>query len=192
MFELQRLRPDHAPAVLALSRLNRAYFAQSINDRGDDFYEQFAERHRALLAEQDTGACVFHVLIDDDEKVVGRFNLYDLVDGTAEIGYRVAQRVAGRGVATCAVRELCRIAREQYGLRTLTAATSHENIASQRVLTKAGFVATGPAKAGGRPGCGYELALTRRSASRRAPIVGRDNDPGLIHTTAQQVRPHRR
>jgi ribosomal-protein-alanine N-acetyltransferase len=161
VFELQRLRPDHAPAVLAFERTNRAYFAESISDRGDDFYEQFAERHRALLAEQETGACVFHVLVDEDEKVVGRFNLYDLVDGTAEIGYRVAQRVAGRGVATCALQELCRIARAQYGLRRLTAATSDENIASQRVLTKVGFVATRPAEVGRRQDSFYELALTR-------------------------------
>lgn len=161
MFELQRLRPDHAPAVLAFEQINRAYFAESISDRGDDFYEHFAERHRALLAEQETGACIFHVLVDEDEKVVGRFNLYDLVDGTAEIGYRVAQRVAGRGVATRALQQLCRIAREQYGLRTLTAATSNQNIASQRVLTKVGFVATGPAEVGRRQGPCYELALTR-------------------------------
>jgi [ribosomal protein S5]-alanine N-acetyltransferase len=161
VFELQRLRPDHAPAVLAFEQTNRAYFAKSISDRGDAFYEQFAERHRALLAEQETGACAFHVLVDEDGKVVGRFNLYDLVDGTAEIGYRVAQRVAGRGVATCALQELCRIAREQHGLRTLRAATSNENIASQRVLTKVGFVATGPAGAGRRQDSCYELALTR-------------------------------
>ena len=161
MFELQRLRPDHAPAVLAFEQTNRAYFAESISDRGGDFFEQFAERHRALLAEQETGACVFHVLVDEDEKVVGRFNLYDLVDGTAEIGYRVAQRVAGRGVATCALQELCRIAREQYGLRTLRAATSNDNIASQRVLTKVGFAAIGPEEVGRRHDPCYELALTR-------------------------------
>jgi ribosomal-protein-alanine N-acetyltransferase len=59
------------------------------------------------------------------------------------------------------LQELCRIARDQYGLRTLTAATSNENIASQRVLTKVGFVATGPAEVGRRQDCCYELALTR-------------------------------
>ncbi|MGH2884952.1 MAG: GNAT family N-acetyltransferase, partial [Solirubrobacteraceae bacterium] len=101
-------------------------------------------------------------LVDEDEKVVGRFNLYDLVDGTAEVGYRVAQQVAGRGVATSALQDLCRIAREQHGLRTLKAATSNENVASQRVLTKVGFFATGPVEVGGRPGCSYELALTCR------------------------------
>jgi ribosomal-protein-alanine N-acetyltransferase len=59
------------------------------------------------------------------------------------------------------LQELCRIAREQYGLRTLRAATSKENIASQRVLTKVGFVATGLAEVGRRQDSCYELALTR-------------------------------
>src|ERR1700686_2290157 len=141
MFELQRLRRDHEAAVLDFERVNRAYFAKSISDRGDDFYENFAEQYRALLAEQEAGARIFHVLVDEHETVVGRFNLYDLVDGTAEVGYRVAQRVSGRGVATSGLRSLCRIAREEDGLRTLTAATSNENVASQRVLARAGFVA---------------------------------------------------
>lgn len=89
---------------------------------------------------------------------MGRFNLYDLVDGTAEIGYRVAQRVAGCGVATRALQDLCRIAREQCGLRTLRAASRDENAASQRVLAKVGFVRTGPTEVGGRHGSRYELA----------------------------------
>ena len=141
-------------------RTNRAYFTEFINDRGDDFYAQFADQYRALLAEQETGACVFHVLVDEDGEVVGRFNLYELVDGTANVGYRVAQRVAGRGVATSALQDLCRIARDQYGLQTLRAAAANENIASRRVLTKVGFVATGPADVAGRRGSWYELVLT--------------------------------
>jgi [ribosomal protein S5]-alanine N-acetyltransferase len=159
VFELQRLRLDHEPAVLAFELTNRAYFTEFINDRGDDFYAQFADQYRALLAAQETGAYVFHVLVDEDEEVVGRFNLYELVDGTANVGYRVAQRVAGRGIATSALQDLCRIARDRYGLRTLRAAVSDDNIASQRVLVKVGFVATGPAQVGGRQGSWYELAL---------------------------------
>src|ERR1700690_2991895 len=110
MLELQRLRSDHEAAVLAFELTNRAYFAESISDRGDAFFEQFTAGHRALLAEQEAGVCVFHVLVDEDEQVVGRFNLYDLVDRKASVGYRVAQRVAGRGVATAGLRDLCRIA----------------------------------------------------------------------------------
>jgi len=91
--------------------------------------------------------------------VLGRFNLYRLEDGTAELGYRVAQHVAGRGVATAAVQELCRLGAGQYGLRMLNAATTHDNVASQKVLTKAGFVPAGPAEPGGRPGTWYQRDL---------------------------------
>jgi [ribosomal protein S5]-alanine N-acetyltransferase len=160
--ELQRLRADHAPAVLAFELANRAYFAAFISDRGDEFFEQFAERHSALLAEQEAGSSIFHVLVSDDGSVLGRFNLFDLEEGTANLGYRVAQHVAGHGVATATVRELCRLAATQYGLRTLRAATSRENVASQKVLTKAGFVPAGPADPadiGGKQGAWYQRDL---------------------------------
>jgi ribosomal-protein-alanine N-acetyltransferase len=159
VFELQRLRPDHEAAVLDFERVNRAYFAAWISDRDDDFYEHFAEQFRGFLAEQESGARVYHVLVDDDETVVGRFNLYNVVDGSAEVGYRVAQRVSGQGVATFGLQSLCRMAHEEYGLRTLTAAASNENVASQRVLAKAGFVAMGVVETDGRPGARYELTL---------------------------------
>jgi len=124
--ELQRLRADHAPAVLAFELANRAYFATFISDRGDEFYDHFSERYNALLAEQEAGTCVFHVLAGEDGTVLGRFNLFDLEDGTARLGYRVAQHVAGRGVATAAVQELCRLAAAKYGLRTLRAAAARQ------------------------------------------------------------------
>ena len=163
MTELQRLRGDHAAAVLAFERGNRAYFAASISDRGDAFFEHFGERHEALLAEQEAGTAAFHVLVADDGRVLGRFNLLFAAPGAAELGYRVAEDAAGRGVATAAVQELCRLAATEYGLRMLRAATSTDNVASQRVLLKAGFVAAGPADPahiGGKTGTWYERTLT--------------------------------
>ena len=44
MPELQRLRADHAPAVLAFELANRAYFATFISDRGNEFYDHFTEQ----------------------------------------------------------------------------------------------------------------------------------------------------
>jgi [ribosomal protein S5]-alanine N-acetyltransferase len=161
--ELQRLRADHAPAVLAFELANRAYFAASISDRGDEFYAQFADRHSASLADQEAGRCAFYVLVADDGPVLGRFNLYDVEDGAAVLGYRVAQHAAGQGVATAAVRELCRLAAGRHGLHTLRAATSSQNVASQKVLAKAGFVPAGPADPGdigGKSGTWYQRDLT--------------------------------
>jgi len=36
--ELELLNAGHAPAVLAFELGNRAYFAASISDRGDEFF----------------------------------------------------------------------------------------------------------------------------------------------------------
>ena len=162
MPELQPLRADHAQAVLAFELANRAYFTAFISDRGDEFYDHFTERHSALLAEQEAGIGAFYVLVAEDGSVLGRFNLTFAQDRTAEVGYRLAEHVAGRGVATATVRELCRLAAARHGLRTLRAATSHQNVASQKVLTKAGFIPVGPADPahlGGKPGTWYQRDL---------------------------------
>jgi ribosomal-protein-alanine N-acetyltransferase len=163
--ELKRLHAGDAPAVLAFELVNRAYFAASVSDRGDEFFDQFADRYVALLAEQEAGIGAFYVLVAGDGSVLGRFNLYDFEDGAARLGYRVAQHVADRGVATAAVRELCQLAAARHGLRILRAATSRENAASQRVLAKAGFVPVGPADPadiGGKPGTWYQRDLEVR------------------------------
>jgi len=115
-----------------------------------------------MLAEQEAGTSAFYVLLAEDGTVLGRFSLYRLQDGTADLGYRVADRVAGRGVATAAVRELCLLAASRHGLRKLRAAASDANVASQRVLTKAGFALAGPADPadlGGKTGSWYQRNL---------------------------------
>src|SRR5262245_20705440 len=162
---LQRLRSDHAPAVLAFELANRAYFAATISDRGDEFFGRFAEQYSALLADQEAGLGAYHVLVADDGSVLGRFNLIFVDDGTAVLGYRVAEHASGQGVATATVGELSVLAATQYGLRRLRAATSHENVASQKVLRNTGFVAVGPADPadiGGKTGTWYERDLVAK------------------------------
>ncbi|MGW4567818.1 GNAT family N-acetyltransferase [Streptomyces sp. NPDC004561] len=166
MPELQPLRPDHAPALLAFERENRAYFAASIPDRGEEYFARFDERHRALLAEQAAGVCRFHVLVGDGGEVLGRVNLMDLADGGAELGYRIAQRAAGRGLATSAVLEMCGLAAGSYGLTVLRAATTLDNAASRAVLARTGFTVTGETRLSGRPGLTYVRSLEDYSVPR--------------------------
>ncbi|MET9343384.1 GNAT family N-acetyltransferase [Nonomuraea sp. NPDC003804] len=159
MPELQRLRPDHVPAVLAFELENRAYFAASVPDRGDDYFAEFDARLSALLAEQAAGICHFHVLMDGGA-VVGRVNLVDVEDGAAELGYRIAEKAAGRGLATAAVRRICELAATEYGLTELRAVTTLDNTGSRTVLTRTGFVPAGETVLEGRPGVRYTRALT--------------------------------
>ncbi|MFD5426610.1 GNAT family N-acetyltransferase [Streptomyces sp. NPDC127084] len=170
MPELQLLRPDHAPALLDFERENRAYFAASVPDRGDDYFLDFEERHRALLAEQQAGACYFHVLVDPEGDILGRLNLVDVADGAAGLGYRIAKRAAGRGLATRAVQELCQRAAGEYGLSVLRAETTLDNPASQAVLTRTGFTVVGETELDGRPGLSYlrDLGTGSRTSTRAA------------------------
>lgn len=156
---LQPLRAEHAPALLDFELANRAYFAASIPDRGDDYFARFEERLGELLAWQAEGRDFLHVLVEEGGEVVGRVNLVDAVDGCAELGYRIAERAAGRGLATAGVREVCGLAVARYGLTALRAETTVDNGASRTVLARTGFVTVGEAVVDGRTRIRYRLDL---------------------------------
>lgn len=164
MPELQRLTAEHLEATRTFELENRAYFARSLTDRGEAFYARYALYHQAMLDEQAAGAAAFFVLVDEDGSIIGRFNLYELRPGSARVGYRLAERVAGRGVATQAVAALCRRAASELGVSVLTAQAAVANRASQRVLEKSGFVATGPCDVAGQLGCEFLLRLAPAAA----------------------------
>ncbi|MEU1468916.1 GNAT family N-acetyltransferase [Streptomyces sp. NPDC005761] len=160
MPELQRLRPGHAPALLTFEQENRAFFAASVPDRGDDYFTHFDTHLAERLAEQATGACHFHVLVAADGEVLGRFNLVDVADGSAELGFRLAEKATGRGLATATVRELFTLCTTTYALTELRAAAAATNTASRAVLTRTGFVPTGEEPVlGGERGVGYVREL---------------------------------
>jgi len=108
------------------------------------------------------------VLVDGDGEVVGRVNLVDLADGSAELGYRTAERAAGRGLATSAVRRVCGLASTDYGLTSLRDATARDNLASQAVLTRAGFVLAGSVELDGQPEVRFVRDLTVDGTGRPA------------------------
>ncbi|MFE6702395.1 GNAT family N-acetyltransferase [Streptomyces sp. NPDC057718] len=156
MTSISRLRPDHAEALLAFERENRTYFAASISDRGDDYFAEFTERHRVLLAEQDAGLHHLHLIEDADGGVLGRINLVEVRGGSAELGYRIA----GQGLATWAVQRICVLAVEEYGLTALRAETTLDNTGSRAVLAHAGFEPLEDVMFGDRPGRRYVLDLS--------------------------------
>lgn len=159
MVKLERLRADHTEALLAFELENREYFTRSIPDRGDAYFAEFDTMLRARLAEQDAGVCHFHLVTDAEGRLVGRVNLVDVEDGSAELGYRIGERSAGRGVATAAVAEVCRVAGTAYGLTSLVAVTTLDNLASRAVLERNSFAHVEDVAVAGRPGVRYRRAL---------------------------------
>jgi [ribosomal protein S5]-alanine N-acetyltransferase len=159
MPDLQLLRLDHAPAVLAFERENRAYFAASLPDRGDEFFATFDIQYAQLLAWQAAGENYLHVLVTEDGEVVGRVNLYEVADGSAELGYRIAQKAAGQGLATSAVRKVCELASTEYRLTRLRARVTQDNPASRKVLEHNGFVVIGDITLNSKPATSYLCEL---------------------------------
>jgi ribosomal-protein-alanine N-acetyltransferase len=159
MPELQPLRADHAPALLAFELENRAYFAAWVPDRGDKYFANFADQHDRLLVAQTEGTDFFHVLVAPDGSIVGRVNLFEVADGCADLGFRIAERAAGQGLATAAVRQLFTLAAAEYGLSALRAQARVENVGSRTVLTRTGFVPTGETVLSGLPGITYRREL---------------------------------
>jgi ribosomal-protein-alanine N-acetyltransferase len=159
MPDLQLLRLDHASALLAFERENRAYFAAVVPDRGDEFFAEFDTHYAQLLACQAEGTDYFHLLVTEGGEIVGRVNLFEVADGAAELGYRIAQKAAGRGLATAAVRKVRELAATEYGLSRLRARVTLDNPASRKVLEHNGFVAGGSLTLNGKPALSYSCQL---------------------------------
>jgi ribosomal-protein-alanine N-acetyltransferase len=79
----------------------------------------------------------------------------------AELGYRIGEQAAGKGVATAAVAEVCRVAGTAYGLTSLVALTTLDNLASRAVLERNSFAVVEEVAVGGRPGVRYRRARLR-------------------------------
>lgn len=157
--DLQLLRPDHSSALLAFERENRAYFAAMIPDRGDEFFAEFDTRLAQLLTWQAEGTDYLHVLVAADGEVVGRVNLVEVADRSAELGYRIEQKVAGHGLATATVCKVRELAATEYGLTRLRAKVTLDNPASRKVLEHNGFVVDGELSLNGKPALPYICEL---------------------------------
>lgn len=92
-----------------------------------------------LIWALDTGA-------DDENGLIGMIRVTPRGDGTAAIGYWVAPAVWGAGYASEAL-EAIRTWASGEGLAALTAEVFQDNLASVKVLTRAGFAYLGETEA---------------------------------------------
>jgi ribosomal-protein-alanine N-acetyltransferase len=162
---LEALTEQHVQAVLEFERVNRAYFAATVPDRGDGFFADYPARHAALLRLQAAGTDRFHVVVDKEGTLAGRVNLVDIDDGEAELGFRVGRDFAGRGVATEAVRQVIELAAVAYGLKRLRALADIANHGSRGVLLRNGFTLTDQTMVDGKPCHRFRLDLAAREAA---------------------------
>jgi ribosomal-protein-alanine N-acetyltransferase len=88
-------------------------------------------------------------VIDSDNRLVGRISLGGVARGAlqqAYLGYGIDIDHCGRGYATAAVEAAVRFAFDEIDLHRVQAAVVPDNLASARVLGKAGFQEEGLAR----------------------------------------------
>ena len=142
-FSVRELKMTDAQALLAFEIQNREWFESHIDARDPAFYslQGVADHIESYLSDFAIGAWHPFVIEDSSRRIVGRANLksIDSSTGSAEVGYRIDQRVCGQGLATLALRHLIQEARIRWGLAQLVAYAFRENAGSRKVLDRCGF-----------------------------------------------------
>ena len=134
---LERLTIDEARAVVALDRHGRAWAADYPTE-GDLVVAGIA--CEAGEHYDETGEFgVYQVRLAHTGVAVGGIGfIHPPEAGEVEVGYGLAESARGRGLATEALRAMTALA-AQHGVAVMVAVTSVDNVASQRVLERAGF-----------------------------------------------------
>ena len=105
---------------------------------------------RYVQAERDGTGMMFFVFDKKTGELTGGCQLSNIRQGVAQsaasLGYWMGRKFAGKGLMTDAVVTLVRHAFDRLGFHRIEAACLPTNVASRRVLTKAGFTAEGTAR----------------------------------------------
>jgi RimJ/RimL family protein N-acetyltransferase len=134
---LRAANPDDAEAFLDFALRNREHFMPFEPIRGDAAFTLEAMRERMTPSE----LRIPYVAVRGG-RVVGQATLSNISRGAfqnATLGYSVDEHESGRGLATQLVRHVAHEAFTAHQLHRIEAGTLLHNLASQRVLVKAGF-----------------------------------------------------
>ncbi|MEZ8104506.1 MULTISPECIES: GNAT family N-acetyltransferase [Vibrio] len=144
---LRLLDKHDVKSLLEFELDNRDWFEQFIDSRGDEFYTRrgLEEHIRHCLSQYEQNLMYPTLIIDQHGKICGRANIHFIehVTKRGAIGYRIGQNFCHQGMASQATRLLIEHAKNHLQLKQLAAFASVENLASQRVLEKNGFVKAG-------------------------------------------------
>lgn len=149
---IRPLADDDVEQLLRLELENRDFFEKYSPPRDPEYYTEAGQLKRILRYEearqQDKGYD-FGVFQVADDALVGNVSLFQVIRGSLQsafIGYSLDQRHNGKGYTTEAVRLIVDYAFGELGLHRIEAGVMPHNIASMRVLEKAGFHKEGIAR----------------------------------------------
>lgn len=137
--------------IYEFEKNNKDFFEKVLPPRplGYENYDSFKKILDSLLLEQSCGDYYMYIIRNYENKIVARINLQMIIkDGIrkAEVGYRTDFEERGKGIISKAIKFILSEAFNKYDVIEVIAGTSKENIGSQRVLEKNGFIKTGDHK----------------------------------------------
>ena len=114
-------------------------------EKDEELRQAYREMLRGSLEhEDDWGWYALWLIVRKDGSHIGNLSFKGTPeDGTAEIGYGIAEEFRGLGYATEALETILEWAFDQPGVMRIAAETAPDNLASQRVLAKCGFLPSG-------------------------------------------------
>lgn len=143
---------DDADECLDFQVRNRSFFEAFAMERPSDFYtikgQQKLIERKISAAENDTDY-YFGIFLQSTGALIGTMQLFQVLRGSlqsAYIGYFLDKKHNGRGYTTEAAKLLVTFGFEELKLHRIEAGVMPHNIASIRVLEKAGFEKEGIAR----------------------------------------------
>lgn len=142
-YQMSLLQPSDLHALYKFEKNNRVWFESQIQSRGPEFYSVVGVKlHIDECLAMYRNNAMFPVLVKSQiGDIVARVNLHsiDVDKRRALLGYRVAEKYVGEGIASFAAKSIITSAKDKFGIKTFVAIASKHNLASQRVLEKVGF-----------------------------------------------------
>lgn len=140
-----------AQALTGLYAENQKFLAPWQPLRPDSYFTEVGqlEAVEAVLAQKAGGSAVPLVILDRSGAVAGTITVASVIRGafqSCSVGYWLAERAQGQGLATAALREVADLAFGDLRLHRIQAETLTHNTRSQRVLRRVGFEQYGVAR----------------------------------------------
>ena len=143
------LRPwtdqDYEALAHICNHIDRTYLSDTIPN---PYHLEDAKEYIAM-ANQSEGQTGIYRAILNDGKIVGNISVVKkkyIRKKDSELGYYLGKEFCSRGIMTEAVRQILLLSFKQLDIIRISAYTFAENIASQRVLEKNGFIKEGIAR----------------------------------------------
>jgi [ribosomal protein S5]-alanine N-acetyltransferase len=136
---------DDVESMLSFEQENKEFFRDFSPLQKDDFYTIQAQSERVERTKrrmENDEYYAFGVFLNDTNELIGNISLSDVIRGPLQccyIGYSLSKKYNGRGYTTEAVNLAVEYAFEELKLHRVEAGVMLHNIASMRVLEKAGF-----------------------------------------------------